>query len=59
MTDVKSNCLWYTAILGTILMYANKTISVERLKSFTCLQNRIISITQQYFEPFDCVQMNE
>ena len=39
--------------------YTNKTISVESLELFTCMQNRIIGITLQYIEQFDHVQMNE
>ena len=32
-------------MFGTIHLYANKTICVEYLKSFTCKQDRIIGIT--------------
>ena len=32
---------------------------MEYLVRFNCVQNKIIGITYQYLEQFDCVQINE
>ena len=38
--------------LRPVSLCTNITISVEYLKPFKCMQNRIIGITQRYLKPF-------
>ena len=59
MLNAKWNYSGFIGILGTIYMCAKKTFHVEYLKPLNESKNLIIGITQQYLEPFDCVQMNE